>query len=417
QKGAETDDAFDRLYRKFAAHHRVVAEKRREAAGGDPLFRKSFAGDVRAPEGDSTAGMMPHLRDQVERWQITNFAKYVRRAVRHAVHDDDRTDVAASGGTRDVGAAPPAPTSGSPLATALLGGIRSVFREQLPSGEIATYFRFGNGALEYRRSPLLSSFVHDAFGSFDLKSRWVDTDFLDVLPAGAQGRFVRAAGMVRSRIRTFLSWEEGNEGGWCFHGRASGIGPDLDTTACAAAAIAQAPRRRPATRWQAHAERLLADSSLSNGNVDLIARVNILRFLALIGEPTAAIQEEVLAALRSGELATGSRYTSRLVLHYCVARAWAQAALPGRAAVAELLVPRIVETMSDDPLGTALALNALIDLEYWGPETIGAGQSLLETMLPRGGWGYAPLLENAGGAPACTAALAMTALARSGVGR
>ncbi len=417
QAGSKADDAFIRLYRKFASHHRVVAERRREAAGGEPLFWKSFDGDVRAPERDCAAGMMPHLRDQLERWQNTNFAKYVRRAVRHAVHVDARSEVAASGNTRRVAAPPPAPPSGSPLEAVLLSGIRSVFLDQLPSGEIATYFRFGKGALEYRRSPLLSSFVHDALGSFDLKSRWVDTDFLDVLPVGAQGRFVRAAGMVRSRIRRFLSWEEGNEGGWCFHGRASGIGPDLDTTACAAAAIAQAPRRKPGTRWQAHAERLLADSALSNGNVDLIARVNILRFLALIGEPTAGMQEEVLAALRSGELATGSHYASPLVLHYCVARAWAQAALPGRGAVAELLVPRIVETMSEDPLGTALALNALIDLEYWGPETIGAGQSLLETTLPRGGWGYAPLLENGGGAPACTAALAMTALARSGVGR
>ena len=110
-----------------------------------------------------------------------------------------------------------------------------------------------------------------------------------------------------------------------------------------------------------------------------MTRVNILRFLALIGEPTAAIQEDILAALGAGEFAAGSRYASPFVLHYCVARAWAQAALPGRAAVAALLVPRIVETIGEDPLGTALALNALIDLEYWGPETIGAGQRLLDT--------------------------------------
>jgi hypothetical protein len=416
QAGGEPDDAFVSLYRKFAAHHRVAAEKRREAAG-DPLFRKNFDSDVRAPERDSVAGMMPHLRDQLERWQNTNFAKYVRRAARHAVPDTGRTEAAGPNRTRSTASSPPTQSSGSQLAAALLGGIQSVLREQLPSGEIATYFRFGKGALEYRRSPLLSSFVHDALGSFDLKSRWVDTSFLDVLPANAQGRFVRAAGMVRSRIRTFLSWEEGNEGGWCFRGRASGIGPDLDTTACAAAAIAQAPRRKPAARSQTHAERLLAGAALSNGNADLIARVNMLRFLALIGEPAAVIQAEVLAALRSGEIVTGSRYTSPLVLHYCVARTWAQAALPGRAAVAELLVPRILDTMSDDVLETALGLNALIDLEYWGPETIGAGQRLLEKMLPRGGWSYAPLLEDGGGAPACTAALAMTALARSGVGR
>jgi hypothetical protein len=424
QSGAERDDAFLALYREFAARHRVVADKRRAADGGDPLFRQSFTGDIRAPGADAAAGMMPHLRDQLARWQNTNFAKYLGRARRHAVNgdgSDDGTRAARGESFDSLALSPskgePAVRSGSPIAAALLTGIRSILREQLPSGEIATYFRIGGGGLEYRRSPLVSSFVHDALGSFDLQSRWVNTDVLDLLPASAQGRFVRAAGTVRSRIRTFLAWEEGNDGGWCFHGRASGAGPDLDTTACAAAAVAQAPRRRPATRWQTQSERLLADLVRSDGTVDLITRVNILRFLALVGERTDAIREEVITALRSGEPANGSRYTSRLALHYCVARAWAQAALPGRDAVAELLVPRIVEATGDDVLGTALALNALIDLEYWGAETIAAGQSLLEAMLPRGGWGYASLLENGGGAPACTAALAMAALARSGVGR
>ena len=35
---AEPDDAFVELYRKFAAHHRVVAKKRRETAGGERCF-------------------------------------------------------------------------------------------------------------------------------------------------------------------------------------------------------------------------------------------------------------------------------------------------------------------------------------------------------------------------------------------
>jgi hypothetical protein len=418
QNGASASDAFADLYARFAAHHRIVAGKRR--ASGELLFRTSFAGEMRPPDRASAAGMMLHLRDQLERWQNTNFSKYVRRTVRH-VAADVHSAAAADGGTREPSPLPPA-SGGSSLAGALLGGIRAVFREQLPSGEIAAYFRFGIGALEYRRTPLLSAIVHDALGTFDLKSRWVDTDFLDALPPGAQGRFVRAAGMVRSRIRTFLLWEEGNEGGWCFHGRASGLGPDLDTTACAAAAVAQAPRRKPATRWQSHAEQLLSGSAASNGGLDLIARANVLRYLALTGEPVAAIQEEVLHALRTGEFSPSARYENPFMVAYCVARAWAQAALPGRSEVAEILVPRILaaleaDDVARDALGTALALNALVDLEYRGPETIAAGQSLLATALPRGGWGYAPLLENKGGAPSCTSALAMTALARSGVAR
>lgn len=404
------------LYRKFAAHYSAVRERRRNGTPSELLFRTSFDGEIRGPEDDSSTEMATHLRDQLERWQNTNFSKYVRRSIRRVPKRDDRDP---SPSRRVPGAA--VPSAGAPshshLAAALLQSIRAILREQLPSGEIATYFKFGaNTALEYRRSPLLSAFVHDALGSFDLKSRWVDVDFLDAIPRGAQGRFVRAVAAVRSRVRSFLTWEEGNEGGWCFHGRTSGLGPDLDTTACAAATIAQAPRVSPGPRSQSH-----MDTLLSGGDADVITQVNILRFLAFTGKPTGALEEQVLAQLTNGGLRKPSaRYGHPLVLPYCVARTWAQGHLPGRARVADVLVPHILATLQDGPdgaLGNALALNACIDLEYRGPEVIAAGQHLLESVLPGGGWGYAAFLEDHGGAPAGTSAFAMAALARSGVGR
>jgi hypothetical protein len=159
-----------------------------------------------------------------------------------------------------------------------------------------------------------------------------------------------------------------------------------------------------------------------NGGGDFIARVNILRFLALVGEPVDSLAAAIVDALRRRETAAGARYAHPLIVAWCVARAWAHAALPGRHEVAELLVPDILARANQTPdlggpLGAALALNALLDLEYSGPETIALGQYLLDTALPRGGWTYSAFLENAGGAPALSTALAMTALAQSGVGR
>jgi hypothetical protein len=422
-RGGRMDDDFADLYRKFAHHYHVVAERRRKSGAEGVLFADSFVDAVRGPDRQwdtaSARAMTLHLRDQLERWQNTNFVKYVRRATRRVAEHVD-ADVAVTPGG---GWAPSIESRGSPLATVLLDAIKAILREQLPSGEIATYFRFGTGALEYRRTPLISSFVHDALGSFDLKSRWVDTDVLDALPAGTQGRFVRAAALVRSRIRRFLLWEEGNEGGWWFNGRGSGVGPDGDTTACVAAAVLQAPRRKPSPRWRTHTGVVMTHlDGQGNGGCDFIARVNILRFLALIGEPVDTLSASILAALRRHDTAATGRYAHPLVAAFCVARTWAHAALPGRAEVAELLLPDLLARAKETPdfggpLGGALALNALQDLEYSGPETIALGQYLLDSALPRGGWTYSAFLENGGGTPAFSTAVAMVALAHSGVGR
>jgi hypothetical protein len=429
QQGQPLDGPFLDLYRKFVQHYRAVAVRRRAAGAPELLFRDSFHDDMRVPDDDreqlASPAMALHLRDQLERWQNTNFAKYGRWARRRAVPDETMNEALEDAAAPSHDSPPAIARQGSPLSSALLNALRSILREQLPSGEIATYFRFGKGALEYRRAPLLSSFVHDALGSFDLKSRWVDTDFFDALPAGMEGRFVRAAALVRNRIRSFLLWEEGSEGGWWFNGRGSGLAPDVETTACAATAVLQAPRRKPSPRWQAHASTVLPHGDAHNGNGDLIARVNILRFLALIGEPVEQLASSVLDALRERDAAsTNGRYVQPLVVPFCVARAWTHAALPRRAEVTDLLVPGILRHGQENAnfggvLGTALALNALLDLEYSGPEIISGGQYLLETTLPppRGGWAYAAFLENGGGSPAFTSALAMSALARSGVGR
>jgi hypothetical protein len=420
-RGQTLDDGFGEQYRRFADHHRVVRERRQNGHGHEVLFADSFSEAIQGPgldwDDSAAPGMRLHLRDQVERWQNTNFAKYVRWAAK-------RSSATAAEAPVDANVDHPMQpgTATSQLATVLLAGMKAILREQLPTGEIGTYFRVGAGALEYRRTPLVSAFVHDALGGFDLKSRWVDTDVLDALPTGTQGRFVRAAALVRSRIRRFLLWEEGNGGGWWFNGRASGGGADPDTTACAAAAVLQAPRRQPSLRWRAHAA-MAAGPLNDHDAVDFAGRVNVLRYLALIGEPVEDLAASVVEALRRRDASlTSRRYAQPLVIAYCVARAWAHARLPDRHDVAAILVPAILDLGNETPnfggpLGTALALNALLDLEYSGSETIGAAQYLLDSALPRGGWNYGAFLEHEGGAPALSTALAMSALARSNVGR
>ena len=112
---------------------------------------------------------------------------------------------------------------------------------------------------------------------------------------------------MRARIRRFLLWEEGNRGGWRFNGRNSGAAPDADTTACAAAAVLQAPRRKPHPRHRTHGGLLRKHLTAGNGgDGDVITQVNTLRCLALIGEPVDDVVDGVLTALRgAGETGAG----------------------------------------------------------------------------------------------------------------
>ena len=90
--------------------------------------------------------MMPHLRDQVERWQNTNFAKSVRRAVRHIMRDDDRSEPSASGAARDAAAVPPSLAADSPLAAASSAGSAPSSASSCPRAKSPPIFASGRGA-------------------------------------------------------------------------------------------------------------------------------------------------------------------------------------------------------------------------------------------------------------------------------
>jgi hypothetical protein len=75
-----------------------------------------------------------------------------------------------------------APSLGQRLARSL----RLVERLQHPSGEILSYHRDAQGNYVYCRSPLLSTFVHEALDCFDPTSAHWSDGALEILPADAR---------------------------------------------------------------------------------------------------------------------------------------------------------------------------------------------------------------------------------------
>jgi hypothetical protein len=313
-------------------------------------------------------------------------------------------------------AAPPVDVG---VGEALVRSLSTLTRGQIVTGEVATYFRQPVGGLAYLRSPLPSAYVHDALGCFDPSSAWVEPALFDHVPAPARVRFVRAIGDLRRRVRAFLAWQEEPDGCWRFFGRGSGEAPDADTTAVAAAALLDLPRRTMRRPWARHAGALAALAPAPDLPADLTAAANVLRFLALVGEEVGDRIDGLLARLR-GPLGPGShRYASPLAPAYALARAWTAAHLPRRDELAALVLPRVLALQGADgrfggPAATALGLSVLHDLGHRGPEVARAVAALLGLLGARGGWAFDPLFRDGGGSLACSTALAMSALARAG---
>ena len=305
----------------------------------------------------------------------------------------------------------------APPPDALLGALEAVGREQLPGGEIATYFRSPGGGLEYRRSALASTYVHDALACFDPGSAWFDTRTLELIPRSVRPTWVRQVAAIRRRIRSFLAHDEHCDGSWRFLGRSGGSGPDIDTSACAAAVLLETRRRTASQRWTRHVE-FLSPQMNRQSSTGFAACANAARFLALAGEPVEGLAAELAAEARQGALDVRARgYLHPLAPAYCAARAWTQALLPGWQEVRELLAATVAHSRppageSWSALSASLALSVLELTGVRQDEADQARNLLLRTARRNGGWGYAPFLEDGGGAGALTSAFAMAALAQ-----
>jgi hypothetical protein len=304
----------------------------------------------------------------------------------------------------------------------LSAGLAAIRREQLQRGEIATYGLGRSRSPEYRFNLLASVYVHDALSPFDPASRWFDVQSLDLLPGDARPGFARAAGGIRRDIRNVLAWQESADGVWCFHGRGSGLPPDLETTAGAAIALMDGPAdaRRVPDRMSRF---LRADgwcSSPRSRGVDDGGRARVgtawaLGYLALAGADVTALQRLVLDDLAGQGLAAEGAGPWSYAL--AVARTWQRARLHDRSGaagrVAAFIRARLDHEPAPDPVTLSIAVICLRDLDSSDAAAGDARTRLRGALEPPDAF---PIREfEAGGynARAVGTALVMSALARS----
>ena len=317
----------------------------------------------------------------------------------------------------------------------LADGMDALAGTQLPSGEMPSYRR-DVGGRRYRRSILVSTRVHDALGCFDPYSPWGESQATDQLRPAVLPRFLSQVASVRRRIRGFVAWHEEAHGGWRASGRGCGRPLDAAATACAAAVLLEGVHRTRHQPWRRHL-RVLAQFRISAPNggdatpwyrsrlpalgapkasgeasgkaVDLVANAHVARLLALTGEEVAPILEAL------GRAIEGDGRAPALELYHAVARVFRHGLLPGRGAMAEILVPRILERLGkddEDLLSSAMTLTALLDLGFNGPELASAGRALHRRLARSAAGGQG---RPGAGTPALTLALAVSGLARWGV--
>jgi hypothetical protein len=113
----------------------------------------------------------------------------------------------------------------------------AIGNEQLASGEIPNFRRTGDDHWEYCFSPLPAALTHDALGVLDPLSSMFDAHALDQAAGHRRSVVGRLAARIRRRIRRFLAWQQRTDGTWRFYGHGSPLPSDLETTACAMAAL------------------------------------------------------------------------------------------------------------------------------------------------------------------------------------
>ena len=333
----------------------------------------------------------------------------------------------------------------------LMQGAIVIANEQLSTGEIPSYRRAANGSFEYCRSPLVSAFVHDALGLFDRLASGVDWQVLDMMSPYLAQWFPGFITVLRKRIRGFIAWQEEVDGTWRFFGRGSGIDPDACTSACAATALLEQPIIASPKKQQKHLDALLRFRSsegiyfsyinkdhLGYGwmdekggpviGYDRIVNAAVLRYLGLVGGDIHDLITYLEYQVNEKDFQIGSRNCPNpLCFFYVLARTWCQAQLPGLRKIATVITPHILALQRESgdfggPLSTAMALSALLDLEYTDvkndPNTEikealeKAKLFLLRTVRPWGGWEYEDFIVNGYGAPAWSTALSLVVLAR-----
>ncbi len=311
--------------------------------------------------------------------------------------------------------------SSSRVSDSLVQSIAFLGGEQLPSGEIPNYRNLPNGSWEYCFSPLVSAYVHDALACFDALSPRLDAEALEQVAPTARPGFSRAATLIRRRIRRFLAWQESPDGTWRFFGTGSSLAPDLDTTACAAAALIEARggmSARDIKRTGEALQRLCKEAGRSReveieSELQAAGIANALRYFAMTGFET----DECGAVLR--EMIQGSPCASNRVLFlYTMSRAHLHGRLAGLESIRSGVLTEVLEChdpahVSSEPLTAALATLLLLYLGHEDELYARRIEVLLDWLTPIHGRRFERLGDANCGSAALTTAWIMAALAKA----
>jgi hypothetical protein len=302
-------------------------------------------------------------------------------------------------------------------------GLRIIEDELLANGEIPNYRQLPDGSWEYCFSPLASAYVHDGLSCFDPLSRWFDPFLLEFAAERRQFSFARRVSAIRRNIRRFLAWQEESHGTWRLFGRGSGLAADLDTTACAAAALwdnCRLQEPRLSSRRDSALDRFRSGEDFgspgSRGagcetgiSSHWVGRANAVRYLALVGGPAEMFMAPLEEAMENGAVGEGSR----IPFYFACARAWRQGGLPGRERIANHMVPQLRKLCrSQGPLSAPLGAIALLDLDCAPADIFESWQFLLKWWASPQRLKMEPFCDDRCGSPAWTASMSMVALAR-----
>jgi hypothetical protein len=300
------------------------------------------------------------------------------------------------------------------LRRVLLGMVNYLQSEQLANGDFP-YFRTSGDSF-YCPCILLSTLMHDALGYLDPHTRLYEKTYLTDLLSKDEQRFVAASvtGM-RFRLRAFIAWQEESNGTWQLFGRESDLGPDTGATAAAAVSML---RTYPIDRRSSNRHVPIVESLL-NAQLSLDEEANVLRFLVLTGrrveDRVASFRTRLLS--KDAPVETQTEALKRLAVAYTIARAWRQAALPGRDEVAGHLVPRILSWRQagakfGGQLPCALSASSLVDLGCATSSLREIGKDLISLFTESKSWRSEAFQKLEIGSAAVTVAIAISALVR-----
>ncbi len=309
-----------------------------------------------------------------------------------------------------------APVQGE-LGLVLVRSVATIRFYHLPTGEIASFEHQPDGSLALGSNCLVSALVHEALGYLHPPSPWAVPQAAHLVPESMRGWLATAVSALRAGLRSFLAWHQEANGAWRLYGRQSGVEPDAVTTACAAACLLP-DGPFTAAREQAVRGNVLAVGQFHDRRLDAAAKAHVLRFLALAGTRVDDLAAAVRSEIERGSIGPGTAEDSEPRARYwAVARTWAQCGLPARDRFAAVLIPSILERQGadggfGDPLDTALAASALLDLGYDGPQLSAVEEILVTHIGQRIRKDCEPFPGSNLGSAALTAALIAAYLAR-----